>query len=520
MSSRSATLLGLGLLMLGIAAAAAGLGRVRGPLNDPSALLMEVPSGPPVVQNREAVRQATNLSDAFVAIAEAVTPAVVRISAEQAEGTRTPDWLSGRFDDFFETPDSLIPPDPLPPSVAGGTGFLVSGDGYVLTNDHVIAGAARITVVLADKRTFAARVVGRDPTTDVAVIKIEALDLPALALGNSDDARVGEWVIAVGNPGFDDASTLDFTVTGGIISAKGRPLNLIPDGLMQSDPAATGYAIEDFLQTDAVINPGNSGGPLLNLRGEVIGVNTAIASSTGYNQGYAFAIPSNLASRVMRDLIAYGHVRRPMLGVQIAEIAPEDAEAYGLEGIAGARIDDFGEDSPARKAGLERHDVIVALGGQRIERVGQLQRLVALRSPGDTVRVSVVRWGRALEVPVVLSQAPVVENLTTAAAPERAPSARETEGLGVEVGELDAATARELGYVRAGGAVVDRVTPFGAADRKGIASGDRIVTIGRMPVRSAREARALLRAAGRGQVISMLLETPGGRTYIANVRVP
>jgi serine protease Do len=309
-------------------------------------------------------------------------------------------------------------------------------------------------------------------------------------------------------------------VTGGIISAKGRPLNLIPDGLMQSDPAATGYAIEDFLQTDAVINPGNSGGPLLNLRGEVIGVNTAIASSTGYNQGYAFAIPSNLASRVMRDLIAYGHVRRPMLGVQIAEIAPEDAEAYGLEGIAGARIDDFGEDSPARKAGLERHDVIVALGGQRIERVGQLQRLVALRSPGDTVRVSVVRWGRALEVPVVLSQAPVVENLTTAAAPERAPSARETEGLGVEVGELDAATARELGYVRAGGAVVDRVTPFGAADRKGIASGDRIVTIGRMPVRSAREARALLRAAGRGQVISMLLETPGGRTYIANVRVP
>jgi len=517
MTSRSATLLGLGLLMLGIAAAAAGLGRARDPLAEGAQILIEAPTRPPVVQNREAVRQAANLSDAFVAIAEAVTPAVVRITAEQPDAPAAPEWLSSRLHEFFGSPDSMRASDPHPPAIAGGTGFLVSSDGYILTNDHVIAGATRITVALADKRAFNARVVGRDPTTDVAVIKIQAAELPALALGNSDEARVGEWVIAVGNPGFDEASTLDFTVTGGIISAKGRPLNLIPDGLRQSDPSASGYAIEDFLQTDAVINPGNSGGPLLNLRGEVIGVNTAIASSTGFNQGYAFAIPSNLASHVMRNLITHGHVRRPMLGVQIADVTPEDAEVYGLASITGVRIDDFGEESPARAAGLERHDVIVGLGGERVVRVGQLQRLVALRSPGDTVRVAVVRWGRALEVPVVLRQSPVAD---AHASPEEQPAELPMEGMGFELAELDAASARELGYARAGGAVIDRVTPFSAADRKGISSGDRIVAIGRTSVRSAREARALLRAVGRGQVLSLLLETPGGRTYIANIRVP
>jgi serine protease Do len=204
--------------------------------------------------------------------------------------------------------------------------------------------------------------------------------------------------------------------------------------------------------------------------------------------------------------------------VQIADVTPEDAEVYGLEQIAGVRIDDFGEASPAKDAGLERHDVIVALGGERVLRVGQLQRMVALRSPGDTVRVSVVRWGRSLEVPVVLKQSPVTDALHSS--PEEAPPAVPMEGLGIELAELDAASARELGYMRAGGAVIERVTPFGAADRKGISSGDRIVAIGRTSVRSAREARALLRAVGRGQVLSLLLETPGGRTYIANVRIP
>ena len=519
MSSRSATLLGLGVLMLAIAALA-GLGRTSaaGPATTP--VLAAAPTRPPVVQNRDAVRQAANLSDAFVTIAEAVTPAVVRISAEQLASPEPPEWLSRRLQEIFgsSADSSMAPADPLPPAIAGGTGFLVSSDGYVLTNDHVIADAGRITVILADKRSYVARVIGRDPTTDVAVVKIDAKDLPALALGDSDQARVGEWVIAVGNPGFDDSSTLDFTVTGGIISAKGRPLNLIPQGLAQTDPVAGSYAIEDFIQTDAVINPGNSGGPLLNLRGEVIGVNTAIASTTGFSQGYAFAIPSNLAARVMRDLITVGHVRRPLLGVQIADVTPEDADAYGLASIAGVRVDDFGEASPAQHAGIERHDVIVALDGQPVERVGQLQRLVALRAPGDTVTVSLVRWGTALEVDVPLDQAPIAEPHPQAETPTQEP--RQATGIGLEIGDLDAATAGQLGYIQPGGAYVARVVPFGVADRKGVTAGDRIVAIGRDEIRTAREARSIVRATGRGEVLSLLLETAGGRTYIANLRVP
>ncbi len=516
MSSRSATLLGLGLLMLGIAAAAAGLGRAARDTVEPAPVLVAPPVRPLPVANRDAVRQAANLSDVFVSIAEAVTPAVVRITAEQSGGRDAPEWLSRRLQDLFGPPrDSGGPPEPVPPAVSGGTGFLISTDGLVLTNDHVIAGASRITVSLSDKRVFEARVVGRDPTTDVALVRIDARNVPALPLGDSDAARVGEWVIAVGNPGFDEGSTLDFTVTGGIISAKGRPLNLIPNGLALADPAAGAYAIEDFLQTDAVINPGNSGGPLLNLKGEVIGVNTAIASSTGFNQGYAFAIPSNLAARVVRDLIAYGRVRRPLLGVQIADITPEDAEAYGLEQIAGVRVDDFGEDSPARAAGLERHDVIIGLNDAPVERVGQLQRLVALNAPGDTVSVRLVRWGRRLELPVVLGEVPLEQSRDEPPPPR--PDA--PPGLGFEVAELDAATARELGYDRAGGAVVADVVPFGAADRKGIASGDRLVAVGKTAVRSAREARTLIRSVSRGQVVTLLLQTPEGRTYIANIRV-
>src|SRR5690606_25910792 len=215
------------------------------------------------------------------------------------------------------------------------------------------------TVTLVDKRTFEAEVVGRDPTTDVAVIKIDAKGLPAIPMGDSDQARVGEWVLAIGNPGFGDSRSLDFTVTGGIISAKGRPLDIIGRELQNHASPAASYAIEDFIQTDAVINPGNSGGPLVNLRGEVIGMNTAIASGTGFYQGYGFAIPINLARRVMSDLIEHGHVRRALLGINIVNVTPEDAEVFRLPEIAGALVEDFAEGSPAQRAGLQRGDVIV-----------------------------------------------------------------------------------------------------------------------------------------------------------------
>jgi serine protease Do len=463
---------------------------------------------------REAVRQAASLSDAFVAISEEVTTSVVRIEVERSAPLEVAP-LTSRFEDLFERvpPDALRQPAPTIPQLGGGSGFIVSSDGYILTNHHVIAGADRITVTLRDKRRFDAVVIGTDPTTDVALIRIDVSGLPAVSLGNSDDARVGEWVLAIGNPGFDEASTLDFTVTGGIISAKGRPLNILAPELADTDPAAAIYAIEDFIQTDAVINPGNSGGPLVDLRGTVIGINTAIASTTGYSQGYGFAIPSNLAQRVLRDLIEFGYVRRALLGISIYDVSPEDAEVYGLPRIAGVVVEDFAAESPAIRSGLQRHDVIVAVGGTPVESVGHLQRLVALQQPGETVELSVIRYGSSLRFRVRLTEAPATPR--TQPAPAASPI-----GLGLEVEELTPELAVQLGFSRAGGALVSRVAPASAADRKDVRPRHRILSIDRQPVETAGHARALFKAARPGEILSLVLEYPDGRTYIANVRIP
>src|SRR3989475_3100692 len=283
-----------------------------------------------------AVKPAADLGDAFATVAEHVKPAVVFISSEhreRADARRVPPG----FEDFF-------PQLRRGPQIERGTGsgFIVSSDGYILTNNHVVAGADRVMVRLYDKREFTAKVVGSDPATDVAVIKIDARNLPAVSLGNSDSTRVGEWVLAIGNP-MGEAFT--FTVTAGIVSAKGRLLN----GLQQSR-----YAIQDFIQTDAAINPGNSGGPLVNVRGDVIGINAAIASETGFYSGYGFAIPINLAHTVMEQLIKTGHVERAVMGVAIREVQPEDADAVGLKEISGVGVNSYtGDDSPAKRAGIQ-----------------------------------------------------------------------------------------------------------------------------------------------------------------------
>lgn len=507
-STRLLVIAGAGILLL----AGVGAGVLLTPPERVTVPMLDAPSRPPAVQNVASVRRASELSDAFISIAETVTPAVVRIQSERTVPRLRAGWLPRGLHDFF----GGMQQDSVPlevPEVGGGTGFVVSSDGYILTNNHVVEGATRIVVSLPDRRTFEAAVIGRDPTTDLAVIRIDARGLPAVYLGDSDEARVGEWVVAIGNPGFDEASTLDFTVTSGIISAKGRPLNIIDVGTDANDGFR--YAIEDFIQTDAVINPGNSGGPLVNLRGAVIGVNTAIATSTGYNQGYGFAIPSNLARRVMKDLIEKGHVERALLGVSIVDVTPEDAEVYGLPSIAGVLVEDFAGDSPARRAGLERGDVIVAIDGQPALRVGQLQRLVAVHAPGESVRLGVVRYGERRELSVQLMQAPVVR-----APAQNEPRRQIDPMLGLDIADLDAELARQLGYARAGGVVVADVKPASAADRKRVGIGHRIVSIDRTPVETAAQARRILRAARSGQVLSFLLEYPDQRTYIANVRAP
>lgn len=460
----------------------------------------------------EGAARVSELSVAFIAIAERVTPAVVRIQSERP-GDGGSD-IPPEFREFFG-----VPPEGRrdAPQLAGGTGFIISEDGHILTNNHVVDGAVRITVTLQDRRTYEARIVGRDRTTDVAVIEIDAKNLPVARLGDSDQARVGEWVIAIGNPGFSDASTLDFTVTSGIVSAKNRPLQIIPQELHAHGDAATAvYAIEDFIQTDAVINPGNSGGPLVNLRGEVIGVNTAIASGSGFYQGYGFAIPINLARRVVNDLVEYGEVRRALLGISITDVTPEDAEVYRLPEIAGVLIEDFAADSPARTTGLERGDVIVSVDGRRVERVGQLQRLIAQHRPGETVEVEVVRFGERKRFRIRLTEAPLPRQRERPAPPATKPPA----DLGLELAELTPSLAREIGHPRPGGVVVTGIVPASPAARKQLPRGFRIVSIDQRPIGTVDEARNLLRKARPGSVVSFHLESPDGRIRIVNVRVP
>lgn len=470
-------------------------------------------SVPAAAQQQGPVARAQEISDAFANIAADVTPAVVRIQTERALGEAHRN-LPDRLRDMFNMPEGH-PEAPLFPELAGGSGVLVSRDGLILTNNHVIAGADRILVTLWDKRTFEATVVGTDPTTDIALIMVDQGGLPAARLGDSDRARVGEWVLAIGNPGFYDANTLDFTVTGGILSAKGRPLDIIRQELAsQQDPSAA-YAIEDFLQTDAAINPGNSGGPLVDLRGEVIGINTAIASGTGFNQGYGFAVPINVARRVMEDLLAHGRVRRPLLGISIQNVSPEDAEVYRLPRIAGVLVEDFQRGSPAERAGLRRHDVIVAVNGDRVERLGQFQRLVARHAPGDEVMVDVIRFGERHRFGVRLSEADLGTSRVV-----RTPERRGGVGLGIEVVDLTPTLARERSFPRPGGALIASVDPASPAQRRDVPPNALIRTISGHAVSSADEARRLLRAAGPGSVVSLLLEGPDGSTFIRNIRVP
>jgi len=449
-----------------------------------------------------AVKPAADLGDAFATVAEHVKPAVVFISSEhreRADARRVPPG----FEDFF-------PQLRRGPQIERGTGsgFIVSTDGYILTNNHVVAGADKVMVRLLDKREFLARVVGTDPETDVAVIKIDSQGLPTVSFGNSDSTRIGEWVLAIGNP-----LAFSFTVTAGIVSAKGRGL----DGLSQGRP---GYGIQDFIQTDAAINPGNSGGPLVNVRGEVVGINSAIASETGFYAGYGFAIPINLVRNVMTQLVAHGHVQRAVMGVLIGEVRPEDAEKVGLRQVRGVLVEDFSsDDSPAKKGGLQQGDVITALDGQPVEYVAQLQQRVAFKKPGDTVELTVRKEnGEQKTITVRLQAAPAgtdageeqVAARGGSGATERA-STRASLGITVEPVSQEDATDPQLKPVakNGGGLVVTEVSPDGPAYGRLVPQGtnggpDVILKVNGQPVRTRAEFRAALRDAKSGDIVTLI----------------
>jgi len=366
-------------------------------------------------------------------------------------------------------------PDATPGGKAEGTGsgVLISADGYILTNNHVIDDATDIVVRLSDNRELTAKVIGRDPKTDLAVIKIEGKDFSPAKLGDSDKMDVGDWVLAFGSPfGFEQ------TMTQGIISAKGRQVNIIAS----NNPALAGLTYENFIQTDAAINPGNSGGPLVNLQGEVVGMNTAIASRSGAYNGIGFSIPSNDARFIMDSLIKNGKVIRGYLGINIADIRDNQirkiAESFGYTGGHGILVQGLAETSPGAKAGLQRGDIIVSLNGKTLESVNQFRGSIARTAPKDTVTLGLFRNGKTLELKVAVGTQPDSSLATnTTPATETKDASVSAGTIGITVTEVTPALARRLGINSTAGVVITKVDPDGLAAELGLTAGDVILNI-------------------------------------------
>jgi serine protease Do len=448
-----------------------------------------------------AIGSAESLSSVFRGASRAALPGVVFVEVESTARTASAsgqDPFRGTpFEQFFGAPRAQ-----QQPRQGSGSGFIISPDGYVLTNNHVVAEATRVTVTLSDRRQFNATVVGRDPNTDVAVLRIEGTDLPTVRLGSAEGLEVGDWVLALGYP-----LSLGETVTAGIVSAKGRSL-----GIMQQNRDAAA-PLEHFIQTDAAINPGNSGGPLVNLRGEVVGINTAIASPTGTYSGYGFAVPIQLARRVADDLIRHGVVHRPRIGVEIRDVEPADVEVFGLPDANGSVVASL-QDGPARDAGVRLGDVIVALDGTLIPHTSALMERIALRQPGERVTLDIVRYGQRQQLSLRLA---AFEAEPVARRAEAAPSRDATSRLGFAATEVTPAIARQLGVQEAGGVVITQVDPFSGAPR---------TLTGLRPTRvNDREIRSLddLRRAGSdlrpGGTVSIVGKLRNGNETIVNYRV-
>jgi serine protease Do len=449
------------------------------------------------------VQSLAETGSAFEAIADHVTPAVVSIQTQRVRTAPRRGSQRPGIEDFFR---NFEPQQQQEPQEASGTGFIVSKDGYIITNNHVVADADKVTVTLLDKRSFDAKVIGRDPTTDVAVIKVNASDLPVVTLGDDNAARVGQWVVAIGNP-----LGLDFTVTAGIISAKGRPLNGILGGR---------YEITDYIQTDAAINPGNSGGPLVNIRGEVIGINSAIASSTGFYAGYGFAIPVTLAKQVMDDLIAYGKVKRAVIGVAINNAAAADAKAAGLKEVTGVLVQTYSfeptDDSPAKKAGIEPGDVIIAADGKPTDRVSTLQRIVRTHKPGETVTFDVMRFGTKKSFKVKLAEAPDAQQQVAsndAPAPARGgdSESRRFDKIGIAVEQVspEVVNRARVAEPYRRGLIVSDVSVTGPSYRKLFADATILVQVinpgPKRDLRSAADLDAVLSSLRSGDLVTFMV---------------
>ena len=445
------------------------------------------------------VAHADRLSNAFRQAATVAQPSVVTIISEKrvsarrpqrGESPSIPDELRRFFGDdaerFFQRPQ----PDFGDAQRGMASGIIISADGYILTNNHVVAGDPRLTVKLTDKSTHEAKLIGADPKTDLAVIKIEGVSLRAITLADSDKLRVGDWVLAIGGP-----FGLENTVTAGIISAKDR------HGVGLAD-------YEDFLQTDTAINPGNSGGPLVNMRGQVVGINTAIASRSGASAGVGFAIPSNMAKAIIDALIKDGKVQRGFLGVMIQDLTPELAESFHYTGRNGALVGDVTKDSPADHAGLKTGDIVTKLNGKPLDNAGQLRLMVAAAAPNSSVELDIFRDGKHRSITVKLG-------LLSDKAVELADGTSEFDDIGMTVRTLTPELSREFGLQQdQHGVVVTQVEPGSAAQRAGLQPKDIILSINGVNVSDASEFQKALGKADLEKGVRLQVRSEGKNRFV------
>lgn len=451
----------------------------------------------------------TEMAPGFPEVAKAVRPAVVNITPaktlvrehKRREGRSPMDQMEEFFG--FDFPRQFGPkphgPSDRDPSERGphrggmGSGVIIAADGYVITNNHVVEGAKEVQVTLPDKREFTGKIVGADPKTDLALVKIDAKDLPSVPWGDSSKLQVGEYVLAVGNP-----FGLNSTVTLGIVSALGR-------GRM----GITQY--EDFIQTDAAINPGNSGGALVNTKGELIGINTAIFSQTGGYQGVGFAVPTSMAKPVVDSLVKTGKVVRGYMGVSIQDLTPDLAKSFGIKTEKGVLISDVASDSPADEAGLKQGDVIVGYQGEAVEDAPALQRLVTRTPVGTKATIKVLRDGHEKDVTVKIAEQP--DAVKTAKAETNTEDSIALAGI--EVQGLDRKTARELGLNdKAKGVVVTNIDPESPANESGLQPGDVIQEINRQEIKSVKDYEKAASALKKDQPALLLINRRGASLFL------
>ncbi len=467
-----------------------------------------------------------SINNSFTAVAKAVRPTVVSITVK----TEAPKQAAANKNDnnpfrhFFESPfgdgqDGGSPFGQQGPEEGLGSGVIITSDGYILTNNHVVENAAKkggVSIKLTDKRVFDAKVIGTDPTTDLAIVKIDASNLPVAALGNSDDAQVGEWVMAVGNP-----LGLESTVTTGIVSSLGRPIQIF-DRSKTKD-----YGIANFIQTDAAINPGNSGGGLFDMHGAVIGINAAIASQTGMFAGYGFAIPINMAKAVAMDLIKNGKVNRGYIGVEIRSVDQTDAEALGLDRPRGVRIDRVTKDGAGEAAGLKQNDIILSVDGHEVNESNQLQGMIGMHHAGDQVSLKVWRDGKEIEKLIKLKPRSDMnlasndngntdENDNSGLSPQKETAT--VDNIGLTVRNLTSSEKDKYGVKE--GVYVSHVEQFSEAYDRGLGSNFKVITnVAHTPIKNVVDFERVVNE-NKGKAVGLTIYDESGNSHFVSIKIP